>query len=84
MESGYSEPDRSSKAQKPVAETCDRIGDQNRFANGSPDRTDSPGRGRWHISARRGTAGIAEQCRRGFSLKKLAYSAGVCYILIVR
>ena len=30
---------------------------RNLFAKGSPDRKDSPGRGRWHASAERGAAG---------------------------
>ena len=32
----------------------------NFFAKGSPTRKDSPGRGRWHIRARKGTAVAAD------------------------
>ena len=36
------------------------------FAKGSPARKDSPGRGRWHESAERGAAGIAQAMTERF------------------
>ena len=37
---------------------------RNLFAKGSPGRKDSPGRGRWHASAERGTAGERSETER--------------------
>ena len=43
------------------------------YARGSPVRKDSPGRGRWRKSARRGTAGEPKARLRGLSRRSLPY-----------